>query len=90
MYYYMQFIKFGLGRAVRDASRMIQNKQLSREDGLELARKYDHEFPAFFLQDMLEYLQLSKEEFCEIVDKHRNSEIWNNEGGEWKLRHPLE
>ena len=24
LYYYMQFIKFGFGRAVRDASRLIQ------------------------------------------------------------------
>ena len=32
LYYYMQFIKFGFGRATRDACRMIQNNQLSREE----------------------------------------------------------
>jgi hypothetical protein len=32
---------------------------------------------------------LKKEEFTEIVDKHRNPEIWVKEGGEWKLRYPL-
>lgn len=90
LYYYMQYIKFGFGRAVRDASRMIQNKQLTREEGLELARKYDHEFPSLWFQDMLEYLQLTEEEFYEIVDKHRNPEIWTKEDGEWKLRYPLE
>lgn len=90
LYYYMQYIKFGFGRAVRDASRMIQNKQLTREEGLELARKYDHEFPSLWFKDMLEYLQLTEKEFYEIVDKHRNPEIWTKGNGEWNLRYPLE
>lgn len=89
LYYYMQYIKFGFGRAVRDASRMIQNKQLKREEALELARKYDHEFPSNFHKDMLNYLDLSEEEFFDIVDKHRNPELWNKENGEWRLRYPL-
>lgn len=90
LYYYMQYIKFGFGRAVRDASRMIQNKQLTRAEALELARKYDHEFPALYFPDMLEYLDLKKDEFYEIVNKHRNPEIWKKEGAEWYLKHPLE
>ncbi|MFA5147260.1 MAG: N-acetyl sugar amidotransferase [Candidatus Omnitrophota bacterium] len=90
LYYYMQYIKFGFGRAVRDASRMIQNKQLSRSEGLELARKYDHEFPARYLKEMLEYLMLTEEEFNDITDRHRNPEIWTKENGQWKLRYPLE
>lgn len=90
LYYYMQYIKFGFGRAVRDASRMIQNRQLSRAQGLEYARKYDHEFPARYFKEMLDYLSLSEGEFYEIVDKHRNPEIWKKEKGEWQLRYPLE
>lgn len=89
-YYYLQYIKFGFGRAVRDASRMIQNRQLTREEGLKLARKYDHEYPGLFLREVLEYLELSEKEFNEIVDKHRNPEIWKKESGEWQLRYPLE
>jgi N-acetyl sugar amidotransferase len=34
LYYHMQFIKFGFGRAVRDACRMIQNEQMSRKKAL--------------------------------------------------------
>jgi hypothetical protein len=90
LYYYMQYIKFGFGRAVRDASRMVQNKQLTRAEALELAKKYDHEFPSLYLNDMLGYLNMTREEFDEVVDKHRNTEIWKKENGEWKLRYPLE
>ncbi|MBI4615054.1 MAG: N-acetyl sugar amidotransferase [Planctomycetes bacterium] len=89
LYYYMQYVKFGFGRAVRDASRMIQNGHLTREEGLELARKYDGEFPSEHLDAMLEYLSMTREECLEIVDLHRNPEIWKKEGGEWTLRHPL-
>ncbi|MDD5512157.1 MAG: hypothetical protein PHD09_00130 [Candidatus Omnitrophica bacterium] len=89
-YYYLQYIKFGFGRAVRDASRMIQNRQLTREEGLKLARKYDHEYPSLFLKEVLEYLDLNEKEFNEIVDKHRNPEIWKKESGKWQLRYPLE
>ena len=34
----MQFIKFGFGRAIRDASRHIQNNIFTREEGLDLAK----------------------------------------------------
>lgn len=88
LYYYMQFIKFGFGRAVRDASRMIYNGRMSRDEALELARKYDDEFPSRYFQDMLDYLSLSREEFFEIIDKHRNSEIWEKDEN-YKLDHGL-
>jgi len=90
LYYYMQFIKFGFGRAIRDASRMIQNGQLSREQGLEYARKYDGEFPGEHLDAMLEYLEMSRAQLLETIDLHRNPEIWSKESGEWRLRFPVE
>jgi len=85
----MQFIKFGFGRAVRDASRMVQNKQMTREKALELAKKYDHEFPHEFFNEVLLYLNINEEEFNDIVDKHRNLEIWKKTGNDWALRYPL-
>ena len=89
LYYYMRFIKFGFGRAIRDASRMIQNGHMTREEGLELAAKYDSEFPHEFFDEVLEYLDLTEEEFHHIVDKHRNPEIWVEENDMWRLRYPL-
>lgn len=90
VYYYLQAIKFGFGRAVRDASRMIQNGHMTRAEGLALARKHDGEFPREYLAESLEYLGLTEEEFREIVDKHRNPEIWSHDGVEWTLRFPLQ
>ncbi len=88
LYYYMQYIKFGFGRCIRDASRMIQNGHLSRAEGLEAVRKYDGEYPADCLDEVLEYLGLSQSEFDAIVDRHRNDEIWQQGTDGWELRHP--
>ena len=89
LYYYMQFVKFGFGRAVRDGSRMIQNGHLQRNETLELARKYDGEFPSRHHGDHIDYLGISETEFSETIDMHRNSEIWEFRGNDWKLRFPL-
>ncbi len=88
LYYYMQYIKFGFGRAARDASRLIQNGHLTREQGLEYVRLYDHEFPSTYFAEQLDYLGLTEEEFHKIVDLHRNPEIWENRAGVWHLRYP--
>jgi hypothetical protein len=90
LYYYMQFIKFGFGRAVRDACRMIQNDQMSRAKALALARKYDDEFPYEYFEEVLDYLDLAEDKFHEIVDMHRNLEVWQKEDNDWKLRYPLQ
>jgi N-acetyl sugar amidotransferase len=84
LYYYMQFIKFGFGRAVRDTSRFIQNDRMSRDEALEIIKKHDGEFPSKNLGGVLGYLDLKEDEFKEIVDKHRNTEIWKkNEKNDW-------
>ena len=89
LYYYMQYIKFGFGRAVRDTCRMIQNGQMTRAEALELARKYDGEFPEEFLDDMMEYLGMDRTELDRTIDLHRNPEIWVQDGGKWRLRYPV-
>ncbi len=89
LYYYMQFIKFGFGRASRDASRLIHNGQLSRDEGLKLAGKFEDEFPSEHFNEVLDFLDLDFAEFTEVVDSHRNPEIWAKEGQHWTLKFPL-
>lgn len=90
LYYHMQFVKFGFGRAVRDACRMIQNDQMTREEGLDLAHRYDAEFPEEHLGAMLDYLGMDRDELTATIDLHRNPELWRKGGGGWELVHPPE
>jgi N-acetyl sugar amidotransferase len=89
LYYYMQYIKFGFGRTVRDASRFIQNGHMTYEEGLKKAKQYDGEFPHEYFDEVLEYLDLDEAEFHSIVEKHRNDEIWKKSGSHWELYYPL-
>jgi N-acetyl sugar amidotransferase len=89
LYYYLQYVKFGFGRAIRDACRLIQNNQMTRDEGLEQARLYDGEFPEEHLDAMLEYLSMDRDELVATIDLHRNPELWSNENGERHLRYPV-
>ncbi len=89
LYYYMQFIKFGFGRATRDASRFIMNKEMTRNEAIDVVRKYDGEFPKKNLEHVLKFLNLNKAEFEKIVDKHRNDELWEKKNNKWNLKNKL-
>ena len=65
---------------------MIQNGHLTREKGLEHVLKYDDELPKKYLKENLEYLDLTELDFEEIVNKHRNIEVWKPSGNSWKKR----
>lgn len=88
LYYYFQYVKFGFGRTIRDASRFIQNGHMTREEGLELARRHDGELPEAHLDEVLDYLSMTRSELEDVIDLHRNLELWSKDDGEWKLRYP--
>lgn len=85
--FWMMYLKFGFGRCVRMASRMIQNGHLTREQGLALVRAFDGEKPESYLTDILRYLSISHKELDEIADTHRNPEIWTKDET-WRLKNP--
>jgi hypothetical protein len=68
---------------------MIQNDQMTRAEALERARAFDGEFPAEFLDEMLAYLAMTRAELLDVIDKHRNPELWSKEDGHWRLMHPI-
>ena len=85
LHFYMIFIKFGIGRATYDASQEIRNEKITRDEGVALVHKYDHEFPSRYLNDFLEYLELDEKKFFSIIDNFRNPNIWHKEKEDWVL-----
>jgi len=69
---YMMWIKFGFGRATSDASIEIRAGRMTREQGLELVKKHDGEFPDKYLKDYLNYFQMTEKEFWGVIDKFKN------------------
>ena len=85
IYYHFQYIKFGFGRCWRDASRHIQLNQLEKNNAIKLINDYDHEINNKDLAKTLDYLKMSRIEFFDIIEKHRNNEIWRKSGNKYEL-----
>lgn len=63
LHYYTTHIKFGIGRATYDAAQEIRSRDITREEGVALVRRFDGEFPERFFDEILAYLSLPEAEF---------------------------
>lgn len=88
-HYYTMFIKFGQGRAMNDACRDIRDGFITREEAVELVNKYDGEFPKKYFKEVLDYMKITEERYCEIIDNARSPHLWEKKDGEWALRHKV-
>jgi N-acetyl sugar amidotransferase len=81
---YVKFLKFGYGKATDHASRDIRLKRLSREEGIKLVEKFDYQLPDVSLNLFLDWIDMSREEFFNIIDPFRDPTIWKkNTSGEF-------
>jgi len=88
-HYYTTLIKFGIGRATYDAAQEIRNEKITRDEGVQLVRKFDQEFPKKYFRDFLRYISLSENEFHSTVDGFRSPHLWIHQNGVWNLRHAV-
>ena len=89
LYYYMQYIKFGFGRCLRDCARQIQRNRMSKKEAYELISKFDGEYPETSIPVIADFLEIEKTRLTEVINLHRRKDIWNLENSEWKLIFPL-
>jgi hypothetical protein len=78
----LKFIKFGYGRGSDHASKDIRTGYMSREQGIEMVRQYDHVISDDLFY-WLEYVEMSEEEFWATADTFRDPRTWWIENGEW-------
>lgn len=64
-HYYTTGTKFGIGRASYDAAQEIRSGDILREEGIALVKRYDHEFPERFADEIFKYLSIPANEFPE-------------------------
>lgn len=85
-HYFFTYIKFGLGRATYDACQEIRNDKITREEGIQLAKKFDSEFPIKYFKEFLEYVDINEKEFWSTVDSFRSPHLWEKIGNYWKIK----
>jgi len=69
---YLKFVKYGFGRATDHACIDIRNKRITREEGIELVRKYDGIYPHLSVNAFVEYSGMEKHEIDDIIDSYTN------------------
>lgn len=62
-HYYTTGIKFGIGRASYDAAQEIRSGDITREEGIALVKRFDHEYPHRFANEIFHYLSIPSNEF---------------------------
>ena len=88
-HYYLSYIKFGIGRTTSDTAHEIRDKKITRDEGIALVKKYDGEFPEKYFQTTLDYMDISKELFWDVIDSWRSPHIWKKDGNKWVLKSPI-
>jgi hypothetical protein len=78
----LKFIKFGYGRCSDHASKDIRTGYLSREEGIQLVKKYDH-VVSTDLNYWLNYVGKDEKYFWNIADSFRDPRVWSIEDNYW-------
>lgn len=80
---YFKFVKYGFGRATDLACMAVRRGRLSRDDAVELVRLHDGNFPSSYLgvslEEMLDELELSHDEFVDICDRFTNKRLFETD-----------
>jgi N-acetyl sugar amidotransferase len=80
---YMMYLKFGFGRATQDAGIEIRRGSMTRDQALNLVKMYDNAYPHDLIEVYLDYYQMTKKEFDEVLDKYANKDLFEKIDGIW-------
>jgi hypothetical protein len=71
---WLKYVKFGYGRATDHACRDIRNGLMTREEGIEMVRRYDHIVPSD-IKRWCEYVGWTEKRFFSEAEKWRGK-VW--------------
>ena len=77
------YLKFGFGRATQDAGIEIRRGAMHRDQAINLVQLYDNQFPHDFIELYLDYYEMTRSEFDEVLDKYANKDLFIKQDGLW-------
>jgi hypothetical protein len=80
---YLKFIKLGYGRATDHATKDIRTGRMTRDEGIDMVRRYDHVKPRRDLERWLDYVGMDEVEFDRVCDSFRDPRVWTEVDGQW-------
>jgi N-acetyl sugar amidotransferase len=87
LHQYIKVLKFGYGRATDHACEDIRNGRMTRDEAKRLVREFDlQDISDYYVDDFLEFIDMTREEFFTTLEKTRNTDIWKRDGaGKWHI-----
>jgi N-acetyl sugar amidotransferase len=83
---YLMYLKFGFGRANQDACIEVRRGAMDRQQAVNLARIYDGHYPEEFIEQYLDYYQMSRSGFDAVLDRYANRDLFEKIDGRWKAK----
>jgi N-acetyl sugar amidotransferase len=80
---FLKFVKLGYGRGSDHACKDIRSGLMTRDQGIEMVRRYDHVKPRRDLERWLNYVGMTESEFDRVCDTFRDRRVWRVENGQW-------
>ena len=75
----LKYIKFGFGQCMDHVCYDIRDELMDRFTAIELVLKYDGKCADMYVNEFCKYIEISRNEFWETVEKFRG-DIWYNDG----------
>ena len=83
---YLKYLKFGYSRCTDHASLEIRHQRMTREEGIEMIKKYEHLVRPKNLDVFLKFAEMTEKEFLNNIDHLREPSIWEKDSkGDWKI-----
>lgn len=91
LHMYFAFLKYGFGRCTQDVGIDIRRGAMDRKQGIQLLKVYDWQPPPEkFVEQYLEYYDLTRDEYQAVLDKHANKELLEKDSdGHWKPKYEI-
>lgn len=83
---FMKYVKLGFGHVSDQCMERIHAGAMTREEAIDLVKKYDGKCHIKYIRQVCDYLEISEEDFFKTVDKYRNKNLWfRDDNDEWAL-----
>ena len=84
------YLKFGFGRATQDAGIDIRRGAMSRDQAINLAEIYDNELKEEYIELYLDYYQMNRDEFNQVLDKWANKDLFEKVNSKWQPKFKIQ
>ena len=89
LHFYCSYIKFGIGRCRFDTCQEIRSGHITREEAIQLCKKFEGEYPQRYLEDVYKFMGLSYKEAMKIIDSFRSPHLWKKINNKWIRKQEL-